>query len=79
MDKNIKQELRKTEDFGCYNCNRLIDDKLKYIVQDQLKENEKLEGTITDDQRGVYNQILDAVLNDSVVFFLYGYMLHFQE
>ncbi|XP_013594703.1 PREDICTED: ATP-dependent DNA helicase RRM3-like [Brassica oleracea var. oleracea] len=62
------------EDFGCYNGNRLIDDELKYVVEDQLKENERFMAMITDEQRGVYNQILDAVLNDrGGVFFLYGY------
>ncbi|XP_048604780.1 uncharacterized protein LOC125582234 [Brassica napus] len=57
-----------------YNGNRLIDDELNYVVEDQLKENERLMAMITDEQRGVYEQILDAVLNDSGgVFFLYGY------
>ncbi|KAF8056401.1 hypothetical protein N665_1273s0003 [Sinapis alba] len=64
----------KPEDFGCYNGNHLIDDELKYVVEDQLKENERLMTMITDEKRGVYNQILDSVLNDSGgVFFLYGY------
>ncbi|XP_013639704.1 PREDICTED: ATP-dependent DNA helicase PIF1-like [Brassica oleracea var. oleracea] len=66
--------MPKPEDFGSYNGNRLIDDELKYVVEDQLKENERLMAMITDEQRGVYEQILDAVLNDSGgVFFLYGY------
>ncbi|CDY70925.1 BnaCnng70400D [Brassica napus] len=66
--------MPKPEDFGSYNGNRLIDDDLKYVVEDQLKENERLMAMITDEQRGVYEQILDAVLNDSGgVFFLYGY------
>ncbi|KAL0696085.1 hypothetical protein Bca4012_063265 [Brassica carinata] len=66
--------MPKPEDFGSYEGNRLIDDELKYVVEDQLKENERLMEMITDEQRGVYNQILDAVLNDSGgVFFLYGY------
>ncbi|XP_048612049.1 ATP-dependent DNA helicase PIF1-like [Brassica napus] len=66
--------MPKPEDFGCYNGNRLIDDELKYVVEDQLKENETLMAMITDEQRRVYNQISDAVLNDSGgVFFLYGY------
>ncbi|CAF1725745.1 uncharacterized protein LOC106358001 isoform X2 [Brassica napus] len=66
--------MPKPEDFGCYNGNRLIDDELKYGVEDQLKENERLMAMITDEQIGVYNQILDAVLNDSGrVFFLSGY------
>ncbi|CAN6890641.1 unnamed protein product, partial [Brassica oleracea] len=66
--------MPKPEDFGSYNGNRLIDDELKYVVEDQLKENERLMAMTTDEQRGVYEQILDAVLNDSGgVFFLYGY------
>ncbi|CDY67422.1 BnaCnng54860D [Brassica napus] len=66
--------MPKPEDFGSYNGNRLIDDELKYVVEDQLKENERLMAMITDEHRGVYEQILDAVLNDSGgVFFLYGY------
>ncbi|XP_013751877.2 ATP-dependent DNA helicase PIF2-like [Brassica napus] len=66
--------MPKPEDFGSYNGNRLIDDELKYVVEDQLKENERLMAMITDEQRGVYEQILDAVLTDSGgVFFLYGY------
>ncbi|RID75775.1 hypothetical protein BRARA_B02803 [Brassica rapa] len=66
--------MPKPENFGDYNGNRLIDDELNYVVEDQLKENERLMAMITDEQRGVYNQILDAVLNDSGgVFFLYGY------
>ena len=66
--------MPKPEDFGSYNGIRLIDDELKYVVEDQLKENERLMAMITDEQRGVYEQILDAVLNDSGgVFFLYGY------
>ncbi|CAF2145495.1 BnaAnng40730D [Brassica napus] len=66
--------MPKPEDFGSYNGNRLIDDELNYVVEDQLKENERLMAMITDEQRGVYKQILDAVLNDSGgVFFLYGY------
>ncbi|XP_056848907.1 uncharacterized protein LOC130499037 [Raphanus sativus] len=66
--------MPKPDDFGCYNGNRLIDDELKYVVEDQLKENERLIAMITDEQRGFYNEILDAVLNDSGgVFFLYGY------
>ena len=64
----------KPENFRDYNGNRLIDDELNYVVEDQLKENERLMAMITDEQRGVYEQILDAVLNDSGgVFFLYGY------
>ncbi|XP_048604781.1 uncharacterized protein LOC125582235 [Brassica napus] len=66
--------MPKPENFGDYNGNRLIDDELNYVVEDQLKENERLMAMITDEQRGVYEQILDAVLNDSGgVFFLYGY------
>ncbi|XP_056852167.1 uncharacterized protein LOC130501293 [Raphanus sativus] len=66
--------MPKPDHFGCYNGNRLIDDGLKYVVEDQLKEIERLMAMITDEQRGVYNEILDAVLNDSSgVFFLYGY------
>ncbi|XP_056864053.1 uncharacterized protein LOC108829015 [Raphanus sativus] len=66
--------MPKPEDFGSYNGNRLIDDELKYVVEDQLKENKRLMAMITDEQRGVYNEILDAVLNDrGGVFFLYGY------
>ncbi|CDY10339.1 BnaC05g29400D [Brassica napus] len=34
--------MPKPEDFGSYNGNRLIDDELKYVVEDQLKENERL-------------------------------------
>ncbi|XP_056860135.1 uncharacterized protein LOC108835628 [Raphanus sativus] len=66
--------MPKPEDFACYNGNRLIDDELNYVVEDQLKENERLMALITNEQRVVYNQILDAVLNDTGgVFFLYGY------
>ncbi|CAN6898170.1 unnamed protein product [Brassica oleracea] len=32
--------MPKPEDFGSYNGNCLIDDELKYVVEDQLKENE---------------------------------------
>nr|VDC90603.1 unnamed protein product [Brassica rapa] len=59
--------MPKPENFGDYNGNRLIDDELNYVVEDQLKENERLMAMITDEQRGVYNQILDAVLNDSAL------------
>ncbi|XP_033147955.1 ATP-dependent DNA helicase PIF1-like [Brassica rapa] len=66
--------MPKPEDFGSYNGNRLIDDELNYVLEDRQKENERLMAMITDEQRGVYEQILDAVLNDSGgVFFLYGY------
>ena len=66
--------MPKPENFGDYNGNRLIDDELNYVVEDQLKENERLMAMITDEQRGVYEHILDAVLKDSGgVFFLYGY------
>ncbi|KAF8107141.1 hypothetical protein N665_0126s0059, partial [Sinapis alba] len=65
--------MPKPGDFGCYNDNHLINDELKYVVEYQLKENERLMAIITYEQRGVYNQILDAVLNDSSgVFFLYA-------
>ncbi|XP_056864414.1 uncharacterized protein LOC130511444 [Raphanus sativus] len=30
--------MPKPDDFGCYNGNRLIDDELKYVVEDQLKK-----------------------------------------
>ncbi|XP_056853223.1 uncharacterized protein LOC130502447 [Raphanus sativus] len=43
--------MPKPDDFGCYNGNRLIDDELKYVVEDQLKENERLMAMITDEQR----------------------------
>ncbi|XP_024011354.1 ATP-dependent DNA helicase PIF7-like [Eutrema salsugineum] len=57
-----------------YNGNRLIDDELKYNVEDQRKENERLLAMITDEQKGVYEEILDAVLNNKGgVFFVYGF------
>ncbi|CDY72245.1 BnaUnng04970D [Brassica napus] len=45
--------MPKPEDFGSYNGNRLIDDELKYVVEDQLKENERLMAMTTDEQRGL--------------------------
>ncbi|CAN6891397.1 unnamed protein product, partial [Brassica oleracea] len=46
------KHMPKPEDFGCFNGNRLIDDELKYVVEDQLKENERLMAMITYEQMG---------------------------
>ncbi|XP_024014490.1 uncharacterized protein LOC112088441 [Eutrema salsugineum] len=66
--------MPKPDNFMEYNGNRLIDDELNYNAEDQRKENERLLAMITDEQKGVYEEILDAVLNNKGgVFFVYGF------
>ncbi|XP_074300786.1 uncharacterized protein LOC141632106 [Silene latifolia] len=54
--------------------NTLVMDALSYDKQSLREENELQLSSMTDEQRSVYNEIMDAVLNNrGGVFFVYGY------
>ncbi|XP_074315513.1 uncharacterized protein LOC141651711 [Silene latifolia] len=54
--------------------NTLVMDALSYDKQSLREENERQLSSMTDEQRSVYNEIMDAVLNNrGGVFFVYGY------
>ncbi|XP_074297028.1 uncharacterized protein LOC141627701 [Silene latifolia] len=54
--------------------NTLVMDALSYDKKSLREENERQLSSMTDEQRSVYNEIMDAVLkNRGGVFFVYGY------
>ncbi|XP_048498179.2 uncharacterized protein LOC125496694 [Beta vulgaris subsp. vulgaris] len=54
--------------------NKLIMDELSYYHEQLQKEFQDLYPRLTDEQRGIYNEIMSAVLRDKGgVFFVYGY------
>ncbi|KAL0715835.1 hypothetical protein Bca4012_065157 [Brassica carinata] len=44
--------------------NHLVDDELRYNQEEQRKEQQRLLSMITDEQRAVYEEILDVVIHD---------------
>ncbi|GJU98208.1 ATP-dependent DNA helicase PIF1-like protein, partial [Tanacetum coccineum] len=54
--------------------NRLIYDELDYKIPELIIQHQELYGTLTDEQRGIYGTIVDAVDNNKGgMFFVYGY------
>ncbi|XP_071712987.1 uncharacterized protein [Rutidosis leptorrhynchoides] len=55
-------------------CNMMIQDEMSYDMHNLQVEHETLFSTMTDEQKCVYNTILEAVdKNEGGTFFLYGY------
>ncbi|KAL0847213.1 hypothetical protein Bca101_020459 [Brassica carinata] len=67
-------KMPKPDDYKSYDGNRLVDDELRYDQEEQRKEQQRLLTVITDEQRAVYEEILDDVIHDKGgVFFLSGF------
>ncbi|KAF8106791.1 hypothetical protein N665_0132s0004 [Sinapis alba] len=68
------EKLPKPDDFHSYDGNRLVDDEAIYNQEEQRKEQKILLSMIIEEQRTVYEEILDVVIhNKGGVFFLYGF------
>ncbi|XP_019163439.1 PREDICTED: uncharacterized protein LOC109159782 [Ipomoea nil] len=65
-----------TANFGALNiiANRFIQEELAYDCGEQEKENQELERQLTDEQKAIYNEVLNDVdRQEGGLFFVYGY------
>ena len=61
-------------EFTLENYNRLIYDELDYDIPSLVKKHEELHGSLTLEQNGIYEKIIDACDNNKGgMFFVYGY------
>ena len=61
-------------EFTLENYNRLIYDELDYDIPTLVKKHEELHGSLTLEQNGIYEKIIDACDNNKGgMFFVYGY------
>ncbi|XP_024010291.1 uncharacterized protein LOC112085317 [Eutrema salsugineum] len=72
---NFKKSMPQPDDIEEYtDTNHLILDELNYDCDKLAKEHERLLSTITDEQKHIYDSVMDAVnANAGGMFFVYGY------
>ncbi|GJT67976.1 DNA helicase PIF1, ATP-dependent [Tanacetum coccineum] len=72
--KHIPNMPYPNEMFNMASYNRLVYDELKYDKQKLTKEHKRLYTTLTNEQKGIYRTLIEAVNGDKGgMFFVYGY------